>query len=505
MYILGTFVLSGYMFSAPAQLNTAVKVQIGDYDPQAKSATVRTYMDEEYTVPGANYSMYWGMYLSGRNPQRWTPTDVADRDEIKQTFSNRINETLRTAYFGGLSSGGGCSFAGGEQLGAHVSGEDRDTMTFDVLNPGPFRVNCETLQRIVSAEGELARSLQSIEYPRLPRQVIGQNMRYLKMYEVAKAIATDDRFQEMVENSVSKSSNYAYAERGGEVGNCDGAASFNDCQYTSSRQLEYPSFDSVHGRLTNEQEDVLLDDAGFRSELQSVAETVYADYRDDNSGYYQGLEVDIEVKEVEYRVPSVTRVQQNWKILDCQQSCFNENCEGPNSCSSPCDCTVSCDPAEPTPCPETVCSTTDYGASVPTRGGDIWTEDPWSAAIDESGSYDDPLPTDIDFSWGDGSLRFTAGSGAFLRPVHQVRRGAPRTRFVQSDCGDSCSRSCTSSSADNIVIQNTRRVWELDRVESFVRVTINVTDPENRIPVRAGFRHPEFILNYDQISVETFS
>ncbi len=505
LLFIAALVIWTQMFISPSAFNQGVGVQVNDYDPLVKSSMLEYFLEEEYINQSLNDSVYRGLYRHGQGTGVWAPHDIDSEADIRDDYSAAVSSTFATDYLGTIAGGGGCAVNGVGGIVAEPVGEDGSTMEFETEEGGQPRADCVSIRQLAAGD-RLVRSLRSIGFLDIPAAFTTDNVRYLKMSRLARAVAEADTFRETIEDTVDRSSNYAWAEGSEQARNCDPYAEDGETCPFLSRYVDYPELEDVRDYLENEQEQKLIDTVDIRAEIQDAADTAADDFTAGNPEY-NGLEVTIEVTEMEYRLGEGTVVQEDWKIASCGQSCFRENCEGPKSCSA-CGCSVSCDPPEPEPCPPTVCAETPYTTTPPSRGGDMWTDDPWTLEITEP-RYSDPLPgPDID--WGNDTLQFArAPVAADTRPLDVAWRGAPATRLVQDDgdsCeGDSCSETCASTSANNLVDQLTRRVWEFDQVQSFMRVKINITDTGNRIPTRDGFKHPVFVVHYDQISTESFS
>lgn len=314
--------------------------------------------------------------------------------------------------------------------------------------------------------------------------------RFFYEYEVAKDVAKNETFHEVLAKTVTDSSEYLVAETNEKkVGSCTSAAKDGDsCHWDNNPatgQLSYPKYSQVKDDAENEQESAVV--GSLSGALADFAESYNATEELGGPGY-KNLTVEFDVKEVEYEITDKEKVSEDdvkgsgWTVTNCGgPTC--DDCDT-NSCTG-CECTVS----EPDPCPDQLCGEDPFKSYW---AGDTWTHDPWKLVGDES--HADPFTLDMERPYPVFGNAQQTQTSSTLRPLDLIKA---------ADCGDDCDW-CSDNSTNcetvyNDVYQKLRRVWEFKELKSRVLVVVKVKD-EKYVDhqTKAGLNPVNFYVKYTQ-------
>jgi hypothetical protein len=486
-----------YMIGAPQQFEEAIERQTRDGESMVKSGTVRAHMENQYIRASLVDAAYQGMYTQGKDGfGPWGPGTVPEWAEARPQFDASVNDQVQNNYIGALQTGGGCSLNGNQRVAMAFEDEELSEppiTTYSVDNPAPLHVECQAAARATDFGGGRAAFVK--ELIAVPESRDANRMRYRAMHDVIATFARSDEFQNANADTVELSSNYVEEISAEEfAGNCDNGGSGpadENCDHISEATVPLPSFDTVKPAAEDAQAVVAA------GNLQDELDTLASGYPTSLNSEYAGLELEPEVVEVDYTIDDSRQVtdddteQDGFRITDCGETCYDRE-EDSDSCPNP-SCT--CDPD---PCPSTVCSMSGSWNAY-TRGGDLWTDDPWTTA-----SASTPTDTSL-YNWErnhyGGPVAETVTSQSWTtRPAFSHGSSSSDD---EDDC-DPCH--CEEvNRADNDVYQTTRRVWEIQQLTSTVTVQLTVTDTNNRIPTDEGFMHPVYDVVFVQEQTYDFS
>lgn len=505
-----------FMVGAPQQYDAMVERQINDADSLVKSSTVRAHMEEEYVPQSLTDAAYRGMYTQGADGLGpWIREELPEWetwDAIRPTFEDSVTSAIQDEYIGAMRSGAGCELKGQNAVSIRALEEEqvseRETtylMTFDIVNPRPLHVKCESTAATVDASA--GRSSVIKELIAVPDTWQAYRMRYQSMHEFAvKDILKTDEFQNLMNTAAKSSTVASLTGCAQEAGECTVNAPELHDAFGDDHPIEESPEETVAGRLEDE---------------------LNGQFGDVGSG--QEFEVEFTVEDVEYRPYEITEIQHEEWLIQCVQNDDETWYTVPETDG----CGGSCEEEDPDPalnsCPDSiedgaVCTqdcprivsalesgdllSADPGAPSDS-GGDIWTDTPWEGGCSTSNVAFNPSTSENEDT-GDVAYRSSE-----LRPLREYTRSSehcsgdacdPSSPWYDEFCPDECkanacepscpqeSHSCSENKGTE---SNTRATWRFN-LESTTVVEVTITDTRYEIPTEDGFEHPVYTFTYKQ-------
>jgi len=511
----------GFILGIPSTGVDTVERGVSEGAGATKAKALTTYFTDDYFEEAIKYTVYnasIGLAMEGGGVEIWRPGELPTEDEVTDNLLQEMADHLE-GYIGSdthssVEEDGTLELPDLdweiEEPRATVQAERTD----ELLEPEDSRRQMSSLRYSVSSsepgrvEFATEHSVARSAFP-VGDANISKGNRFFYLYDVAIAVSEEDEWRDRIADVVENSSKFIVAEEAEEfVGECDGDVGFDSCSEVQNRQPAVPTFSDVEEDATNEQEEEmqipLNDSLNFYLQEKFVPEI--PDMFDDR---YEEINVTANVIGIEYDVPDgeyekISGDDQlaesgdgsadyaGYRVSSCDYSC-GENIED-KDCDS-CGCSVTCD-AEPD-CPDsTVCHTTSF--SEPSGGGEtITTDDPWKLSPPESHgepfgriAYHTSIPAD---RW------IAAEAPDREHPSYGYVAGRGGTEECD---GDSCyDREATK----NDVSQQSRGVWEMNKLDATVQVEVFVKDKRNQIPSPAGETNMTFRFVYEQEQTMNFA